>query len=81
MRYYISDLHYFHEDIIRCDNRGFSGLDEMHEYMIAQWNGKVTAKDEVIILGDFSFGCAADTAAVLRRLNNSRRILVTSVVS
>lgn len=51
MRYYIADLHFFHEVMNhRMDNRGFSGVEEMNEYMIAKWNGKVRKNDEVFIV-------------------------------
>lgn len=36
------------------DNRGFSDVDAMNEYMISQWNSKVRRNDEVVILGDWS---------------------------
>ena len=59
MRYYISDLHFFHGNLNkRMDNRGFDTVEEMNEYMIKQWNSKVRKNDEVVILGDFSFGKA-----------------------
>ena len=31
MNYYISDLHLFHENSIRFDERPFGSLDEMHD--------------------------------------------------
>ncbi|MCQ2510769.1 MAG: hypothetical protein MJ116_09945 [Lachnospiraceae bacterium] len=50
MRYYISDLHYFHMGMNeRMDCRGFSDLDSMHEYMIRRWNEKVRPVDEVLV--------------------------------
>ena len=55
MRYYISDLHFFHDNMnTKMDKRGFESLEVMNEYMISQWNKKVRKNDEVIILGDFS---------------------------
>lgn len=30
MKYYISDLHLFHENAIKFDNRPFSSIPEMH---------------------------------------------------
>ena len=41
MRYYISDLHFFHENMnTRMDKRGFESVEVMNEYMISQWNKK-----------------------------------------
>ena len=51
MRYYIADLHFFHEAMNhRMDNRGFSDVEEMNEYMISKWNGKDLKNDEVVII-------------------------------
>jgi len=76
MRYYISDLHYYHKNLLdRMDNRGFSTIEDMHEYMIAKWNEKVKKGDEVVILGDFSVGKGAETNAVLEKLQG-RKFLV-----
>lgn len=41
----------------------------MNEYMISQWNRKVNKRDEVVVLGDFSWGNARDTAEIIDRLN------------
>ncbi|MCR5633904.1 MAG: phosphoesterase, partial [Lachnospiraceae bacterium] len=69
MRYYISDCHFFHERMnVAMDNRGFSSLEEMHEYMIGKWNKKVRNGDEVVILGDFSIGKGTETNEILARL-------------
>lgn len=69
MRYYIADQHFFH-DILNhsMDQRGFENVEEMNEYMITKWNNKVRKRDDVIILGDFSLGSAAETASILERL-------------
>lgn len=70
MRYYISDLHFFHETLLnKMDCRGFADVEAMHEYMIDRWNARVRKKDEVVILGDFSVGKGPETAEILDRLN------------
>ena len=55
MNYYISDLHLFHENSIKFDNRPFANLEDMHETMRTKWNSKITNGDTVYILGDISF--------------------------
>ena len=59
MRYFISDLHFYHEALNkRMDKRGFISVEDMNEYMIDRWNSRVrNKKDEVVILGDFSVLC------------------------
>lgn len=69
MRYYISDLHFFHESLnSQMDCRGFSSAEEMNTYMIHQWNSRVRHNDEVVILGDFSIGKGEETNRILRQL-------------
>lgn len=69
MRYYIADLHFFHRALNEnMDKRGFIDVEEMNEYMIQQWNSKVRKNDEVVVLGDFSWGSLEQTNEVLDRL-------------
>jgi calcineurin-like phosphoesterase family protein len=73
MRYYIADLHLFHSNINdKLDKRGFANLDEMHEYIIKQHNSRVNNGDEVIFVGDLSFGNGEQTNSVLRRMNGKK---------
>ena len=44
-------------------------MTEMNAYMIEKWNQKVRWNDEVIILGDLSFGTAEESTALLEQLN------------
>ena len=69
MRYYIADCHFFHNSLnYQMDCRGFADAEEMNAYMIGQWNKKVRWNDEVVILGDFSYGKAEETNKVLEQL-------------
>jgi calcineurin-like phosphoesterase family protein len=70
MRYYISDCHFFHEALNwRMDKRGFESVEAMNQYMIEKWNGKVRPKDEVVVIGDLSWGTAEQTNMLLKQLN------------
>lgn len=70
MRYYIADLHFFHAAMNeRMDHRGFQNVEEMNEYIIAKWKGKVRKNDDVVIIGDLSWGNAEETNVLLKRLN------------
>ena len=70
MRYYIADCHFFHGALnIKMDKRGFDSAEEMNEYMIRKWNAKVKHNDEVVIIGDFSWGNAEETNKLLNKLH------------
>lgn len=70
MRFYIADLHFFHAAMNdRMDHRGFSSVEKMNEYMIMKWNRKVRKNDEVVVIGDLSWGSVEETNALLKRLN------------
>lgn len=74
---YIADCHFFHDRICHeMDRRGFSGYEEMNEYMIAQWNQAVTAGDDVYILGDFCISRGEATAKILKRLNGKLHLII-----
>lgn len=70
MRYYIADLHFYHQNLLtKMDCRNFISVEEMNDYMIACWNKKVKKNDEVIILGDLSYGNGYQTNEILQQLN------------
>lgn len=75
MRYYISDLHFFHRRIKEMDQRDFETLFEMHEYILERWNQKVRKNDEVFILGDLSFGDGLETYDILSKLNGKLTLI------
>ena len=69
LRYYISDLHFFHDKVIRLDKRSFESLEEMNEQMVLRWNRRVKKNDQVVILGDFIVGDVREANRILERLN------------
>lgn len=77
MRYYISDQHFFHNNMnTSMDNRGFEDLESMHRYMIDKWNSKVRRGDDVVILGDFSIGKGEETNEILAQLNGNKFLII-----
>ena len=50
------------------DWRGFASVEEMNEYMIEKWNKKVRKNDDVVIIGDLSWGNVQETNTLLQRL-------------
>lgn len=50
--HFVSDHHWYHDNILKFTKRGFSSLEEMHEEYIKRWNKKVKVGDTTYILGD-----------------------------
>ena len=76
MRYYISDLHFYHDQLnTAMDCRGFRDEQDMNEHMISQWNSRVRKNDEVVVLGDFSMEKWEKTKAVLDQLKGKIYLL------
>lgn len=70
MRYYIADPHFFHSAMnSKMDRRGFENVEQMNQYMLDKWNQKVHRNDEVVILGDLSWGSAEETNELIDKLN------------
>jgi calcineurin-like phosphoesterase family protein len=75
--WFISDTHFFHDNIIRFCARPFSNSTEMNEKMIENWNKMVRPQDKVYHLGDVAMGCTdKELAILLQRLNGHKRLIV-----
>jgi calcineurin-like phosphoesterase family protein len=53
-RYFTSDHHFWHRNVIKYCNRPYNSVEEMNEGMVHNWNEVVKPEDEVIVVGDFS---------------------------
>ena len=71
-KFYIADTHYFHENVIRFDNRPFETIEEMNKTMLENWNSAVHPRDTVYILGDFIWHRNPETIKFLRKLHGSK---------
>lgn len=54
MKYYTSDLHLSHTNIIKYENRPFACIEEMNNTIIDNINYRLSENDELYILGDFT---------------------------
>ncbi|WP_097006938.1 metallophosphoesterase [Lacrimispora amygdalina] len=76
MRYYIADCHFFHLAMNdKMDQRGFESTESMNKFMLKQWNSRVRKNDEVVILGDLSFGKWEQTQTLVERLNGKKYLI------
>ena len=77
MKYYTSDLHLNHRNILLYENRPFRSVEEMNEALIENWNRCVKQNDEVYILGDFCFDNSGELAnRFLKRLNGKKYLII-----
>ena len=74
-RWYTSDTHFGHKNLVAKGHRGFPSLPEMHECLIAGWNERVRPNDEIWILGDFALRPFEESLTVGQALQG-RKILV-----
>lgn len=70
--FFTSDLHFGHEKIIGFAKRPFTSVEEMDQTLIKNWNQTVTDKDDIYIIGDFSFHKGSTTKLILNELNGNK---------
>lgn len=74
-KFYISDWHYGHKNIMHFDNRPFLTVQEMNETLVNNWNSVVSKEDTVYVLGDMFWCKPKDAIPVLKSLNG-RKVLI-----
>ena len=71
-----ADLHLFHNNIIKYENRPFRGVEEMNDEIVKRWNNTVSKHDKVFVLGDVSFGGKEETKEIIERLNGHKTLIM-----
>lgn len=67
-KYYTSDWHFGHRNIIRYSNRPFTDTDEMNRALVDNTKARLKKGDHLYILGDVSFQPLKKTAPLLREI-------------
>ena len=75
MRWFTSDLHFGHNNIIRYCNRPFADAEQMNDAIISKWNESVDPNDDVWVLGDLAMGHLRDTVPLAGHLNGRITLL------
>ena len=75
-RFYTSDLHFGHANIIKYCNRPFENADDMNEALVKNWNDKISYEDEVFILGDVFFTSLKVATELMIRLNGKKYLIL-----
>lgn len=74
--FFISDLHVGHDNVIKFDKRPFSGVEEMSEKLIENWNSVVNKDSIVYFLGDLSYKVKSDYIKwFVHQLNGDIRVI------
>ncbi len=69
MRWFVSDTHFMHRNILRYCDRPFDSIKEHDEELIRRWNEVVHENDTVYHLGDFALGPKFRIAEIVEQLN------------
>lgn len=75
MIYYIADMHFGHENVIRFDNRPFADTTEMDKCLISYWNLRVTKNDTVYILGDAFWKDEERSIKIIKQLKGHKILI------
>ena len=67
-RFYTSDLHLGHANIIRFSGRPFGSIEEMNFELVRRWNETVGPEDEVWVLGDVAMGKLVESLELIAEL-------------
>lgn len=76
MRFFISDTHFGHKNIIQFCDRPFATVEEMNEALINNWNNVVGEDDTVYHLGDVALGKWVEWDGLLSQLNGYKVLVV-----
>ena len=74
MIYFTSDTHFGHANVIRFAGRPWQTIEQMDAALAASINARVGMRDELWILGDFSYRLGRDKALAIRQSITCRRI-------
>lgn len=71
-KFYISDLHFDHKNILGFDNRPFVDIEQMNNELIRRWNSVVSDGDVVYVLGDMFWCTPKDAVPIMEQLNGQK---------
>ena len=71
-KWFISDTHFSHANIIRHTGRPFQSVDEMNLKLIENWNAYIKSQDIVFFLGDFGLGTTDFLSGLCAQLHGQK---------
>lgn len=77
MKYYTSDSHLSHKNIIEYEDRPFGSVEEMNNTIIDNINYRLTPDDELYILGDFTLEKNIDKVSnLIRKIKCKKHLII-----
>lgn len=71
-KWFISDTHFPHTNIIKYTGRPFETVEEMNRCLINHWNDYIGKDDQVFFLGDFGLGDMDHLQSICSQLNGNK---------
>ena len=75
-KFYTSDLHLGHTNILSFDGRPFKDTKEMGEEILKRWNAKVDNGDTVFLLGDIVWQNSEENVEIIKKLNGQKHLIL-----
>ena len=76
MRWFSSDLHFGHANVIAYCKRPFRSVGEMNTAILAAWNALVEPSDDVWVLGDVAMGRIDESMPLAGRLAGRKQLVL-----
>lgn len=73
-RFFTSDLHFGHANVINYCDRPYATKEEMNEDLVRIWNARVRPQDTVEVVGDFSLS-PRYLEEIMPRLNGTKHLI------
>ncbi len=71
-KWFLSDTHFSHNNIIRYTGRPFQSVLEMDQKLIENWNAHISPQDTVFFLGDFGMGTSEFLTNLCSQLHGTK---------
>lgn len=75
MNYFIADMHIGHKNVLAFEDRPFSDVLEHDMVIKRRWNERVTAEDDVYIIGNISWLSVKHTVRFFSELNGKKHLI------
>lgn len=75
MVYFTSDLHFYHDNVIKFANRPYHSAEQMNQSLIKNWNDTINADDEIYILGDLTMKGPDLAMKILSQLKGIKHLI------